>query len=117
MLILMLARGFISFNDSLSGAGSFIGGLEDTLSYMLYATILIASKKQNTFGMRICGLIVVDKDMQRLSLARSFWRIVSMFIVAMFTLCLGFLVIAFRKDKRGLHDMMAGTYVLRGKRS
>ena len=34
------------------------------------------------------------------------------YIVSTFTLLIGFIMVAFRKDKRGLHDLLAGTCVV-----
>ncbi len=65
-------------------------------------------------GKMALGLKVVMFDSgERLSYGRAFLQEVigKMFINSM-TMGIGFLIAAFREDKRGLHDLIAGTQVL-----
>ena len=79
---------------------------------IIYTVTLVASKKQSTFAMRWFNLIIVDKNMQRLSLWHSFGRCVVSGLVNFFTGGLGYLTALFREDKRGLHDIICETYVI-----
>jgi uncharacterized RDD family membrane protein YckC len=90
----------------------FDGNLWGLIIGIIYTVKLVASEKKSTFAMRFFNLIIVDKNMQRLTLGHSFGRWAAMLFVCIFTLCLGFLTIIFRQDKRGLHDIIAGTYVI-----
>jgi uncharacterized RDD family membrane protein YckC len=62
--------------------------------------------------MRLFNLAIVDQNLQTLSLWHSVGRYFTIALVAIFTLCLGFLTVFFRKDRRGLHDIIANTYVI-----
>ncbi len=64
-----------------------------------------------TPGMRLLGLRVIDSYGRAPSPIRAAARIVGTIASAM-TFGLGFLWIGFDRDKRGLHDWIAGTYVV-----
>jgi uncharacterized RDD family membrane protein YckC len=71
--------------------------------------------KCQTLGRRILGLTVVNQAGQEV----SFWRgalreIIGKFVSAIFFL-LGYIWVAFDRDKQGWHDKIAGTYVIRRK--
>ena len=71
------------------------------------------SKYGTTLGKRIFGLYVVDDQTGRApTMGKAFLRLVG-YIVDGFTFYIGFLMIAFTADKRGLHDMIAKTHVIK----
>jgi len=71
------------------------------------------SKYGTTLGKRIFGLYVVDDETGRApTMGKAFLRLVG-YIVDGFTFYIGFLMIAFTADKRGLHDMIAKTHVIK----
>jgi len=78
------------------------------------AYILIGwSKYGTTIGKRIFGLYVVDDQTGRApTMGKAFLRLVG-YIIDGFTFYIGFLMIAFTADKRGLHDMIAKTHVIK----
>jgi uncharacterized RDD family membrane protein YckC len=59
-------------------------------------------------GEALVGLRVVDDAGARLSSRRAFWRAV----LAVFTLGLGIVVVAFSKRNRSLYDMVSGSSVV-----
>jgi len=63
--------------------------------------------------MKICGLRLLDWR-QRLPIgySRAILRLAASFVTVL-TLGLGFLLIAVRKDRKSLHDLLAGTMVVR----
>lgn len=65
-----------------------------------------------TIGMRIMKIKVIDIYGDPPSPRRSVARCTAYFASAA-TLFLGFLWVGFDREKRGLHDWMAGTYVIR----
>jgi len=85
--------------------------LVSTVVGVLYAPILI-SLYSTTVGKRPFDLYVVRVDGGRCSFWRAFGRELAKFISAII-LFVGFFMIAFRKDKRGLHDLIAGTVVVK----
>jgi uncharacterized RDD family membrane protein YckC len=73
-----------------------------------------SSGMQATLGQKICGLRVVSAtDFGKISFARAVGRFFGMCLSALI-LFIGFLMIAFTERKQGLHDMLAGTYVVKG---
>jgi uncharacterized RDD family membrane protein YckC len=87
-------------------------GLALSLAVLLYYPILESSVHQGTLGKKACGLFVTDSQGRRISFGRAVLRYVAKFISAL-TLGLGFVLIAFSARKRGLHDLMVDTLVLR----
>jgi len=76
----------------------------------LYYSTLTASNIQGTIGKKLMHIQVVDTNLQRLSLKHSFGRYLSYYF-SYITLGFGFIMIIFTKNKTGLHDKIAKTYV------
>ncbi len=77
----------------------------------LYFALFQSSKYMATPGKMLFGLIVVDKEYNRLSFAKATGRFFAT-LVSTIILFIGFIMAAFTNKKRALHDMMAGTYVI-----
>lgn len=77
----------------------------------LYHTGLECSSWQGTPGKKVLGLAVTDLNGRRIGFGRAnarFWsKILSGFMY------IGFIMIGFTDRKQGLHDMIAGTLVVR----
>ena len=78
----------------------------------LYEALLTSSSWQGTIGKRVLHLKVVDEAGNRISFGRSTGRFFAKILSSMF-FCIGFIMIGFTERKTGLHDMLAGTKVLR----
>lgn len=78
---------------------------------VIYLYVFQATLGQ-TAGMRVMRLRVIDVYGQRPSIARAGLRTAG-YLAGFATLLLGFLWIGFDAEKRGLHDWIAGTYVIR----
>ncbi len=78
----------------------------------LYEALLTSSPWQGTIGKRVLRLKVVDEAGNRISFGRATGRFFAKILSSMF-FCIGFIMIAFTERKTGLHDMLAGTKVLR----
>jgi len=76
-----------------------------------YSSVLI-TLWGTTVGKRAFDLYVLRRDGARCGLWQAFGRQVAS-IVSILVVGIGYLMIAFRADKRGLHDLMAGTAVIR----
>ncbi|OEF99580.1 hypothetical protein BHF71_08515 [Vulcanibacillus modesticaldus] len=77
----------------------------------LYYAVLESSRIQATLGKKVLQLIVVDIYNNRISFARASARYWSKVISAAILL-IGFFMAGFTKEKRALHDIIAGTYVI-----
>ena len=65
-----------------------------------------------TPGKKILGIRVVDMETKGdIDLNQSITRYVA-YLLSALTLFIGFFMIAFRKDKRGLHDLLSDTCVI-----
>jgi len=82
------------------------------ITLFVYMTFMLAMKRKSTYGLSAIEAIVVNKDMDNLSFLHSFFRSIITILVGIFTLGIGFLTMLFRRDKRGLHDIIAKTYVI-----
>ncbi len=65
-----------------------------------------------TVGKLLLGLYVVRHDGSKVGFGRALARWLCYFL-SLLTLGIGFLMIAFRKDKRGLHDLICDTIVVK----
>lgn len=65
-----------------------------------------------TPGKKLVHIKIVDaKTLEEIDNKQAITRSLG-YIVSTFVLFIGFLMVAFRKDKRGLHDLLAGTVVI-----
>ncbi len=80
----------------------------------LYFALLESSERGATVGKMAMGLRVVTDQGQRLSFLNATGRYFAKIISALI-LCIGFIMIAFTDRKRGLHDMIAGTLVIKSR--
>ena len=78
----------------------------------LYFALMESSQRGATLGKMAVGLRVVTEQGQRLSFANATGRYFAKFISAII-LGIGFLMVAFTDRKRGLHDMIANTLVVK----
>lgn len=79
-----------------------------------YFAFFESSEKQATLGKMALGIIVTDLQGERISFARAVGRYFSK-IVSALILLIGFMMAGFTEKKQALHDMMAGTLVVRKK--
>ena len=88
--------------------------LQMTIAFLilLYDTAFIALRGA-TPGKQLFGLYVVRADGSRIGWGRALARHLLTALTLNFTLGLGFLVVALHPDKRGLHDLICDTVVVR----
>ncbi len=79
-----------------------------------YEAFLTSSEWQGTVGKRVLGLKVTDLNGNRISLARATGRFFAKLLS--FAICyVGVIMVAFTERKQGLHDIIAGTLVWKGR--
>ncbi len=83
------------------------------LIWIFYSIIMDASKYQGTYGKINMKIKVVDENGNRITLAKSIIRNLSK-ILSYIVLMLGFIWVLFNKERRGWHDMIANTYIIKG---
>ena len=78
----------------------------------LYEALLTSSSWQGTIGKRVLRLKVVDEAGNRIGFGRATGRFFAKILSSMF-FCIGFIMVGFTERKRGLHDMLAATVVMK----
>ncbi len=81
------------------------------LLYILYLSIMESSRYQGGLGKRMIGAIVIDANGNRISFTKALIR--NLLKILSLVSILGVLLIGFDKRKRGLHDIICNTYVVR----
>lgn len=82
------------------------------LIHFLYFVLQDSGESQGTIGKNLMGMKIYNGNGERISIARAALRYFAQ-IVSGLTLFLGYLMAAFTERKQGLHDMIAGTYVIK----
>ncbi|WP_059042131.1 RDD family protein [Paenibacillus rubinfantis] len=78
---------------------------------LLYFVILPATAWQGTVGKLAVGAKIVDANGDRISVLRSLCRYFAQILSAL-VLFIGYIMIAFSAEKRGLHDWICDTFVI-----
>lgn len=78
----------------------------------LYDALLTSSSWQGTVGKRVLQLKVTDELGNRIGFGRATGRFFAKILSSLF-FCIGFIMVGLTDRKRGLHDMLAGTVVMR----
>jgi uncharacterized RDD family membrane protein YckC len=78
----------------------------------LYEALMESSSYQATLGKMIFGMKVTDLNGNRISFERATGRHFAKWLSAM-VLFIGYIMVGFTERKQGLHDLLAGTVVLR----
>ena len=115
LLTIMIAMFTAGYGASINGAGG------DALIWIVVLLSLILYRAigwsiwSTTVGKHIFNLYVVRTDGSKIGFWRAFARCLC-YAVSELPLMLGFLMAAFRRDKRGLHDLICDTAVVRRRR-
>jgi uncharacterized RDD family membrane protein YckC len=78
----------------------------------LYYALMESSAKQATLGKLALSLRVTDMSGNRLSFGRASGRYFGK-IISGLIMCIGYMMAGFTQQKQALHDIMAGTLVVR----
>ncbi len=108
-----------------AGSGKNVGAMNATASFLqivnglvglimgwLYHAFLESSEWQGTLGKKWCGLRVCDSQGERLTFVKATIRYVSKFISGA-PCWMGYFMAAFTQKKQALHDIIAGTLVVK----
>ncbi len=80
--------------------------------HWLYYSLLESSAWQATLGKKALGLEVTDLDGNRISFGRATGRFFAK-IISSLILFIGYIMAGFTEKKQALHDILAGTLVIR----
>ena len=96
----------------LAGDSTLIGALGLTLAIACLYSLIFHISMGRTIGMGALKLRIIDVYGDEPSTNRALARTAG-YVLAVASLGLGFIWIAFDSEKRGLHDWLAGTYVVK----
>lgn len=122
----ILVVGVVAFATLLArafGDGRRGGGLLLTTGYLVALGVgflnfvVVTAFSGRTVGKWVAGLRIERRDGVALSFGRALLRHLVGYPLTLLTLGLGFLVAAFSSEGRALHDFVAGTVVVRGRRT
>jgi uncharacterized RDD family membrane protein YckC len=82
------------------------------IAYGLYIVLPTSSRRMATPGMRAVGIVVTDLRGERLSFLRALGRFFASYL-SIYTFGIGFVIQRFTKRRQTLHDLVAGTVVLK----
>lgn len=78
----------------------------------LYFALFESSAKQATPGKMALGLMVTDGNARRIGFLRALWRYLARWFSSL-VFGIGFMMAGWTRQKRALHDYLAGTFVIR----
>lgn len=112
LLILVPVMGNESQMAAANITAVFVNGLFSMIATIIYYVLMESSKKQATIGKMVFGIKVVDENGGRISVGRAIGRYFSKYLSGMI-FYVGYIMAAFTKEKRALHDFIAKTYVVK----
>jgi uncharacterized RDD family membrane protein YckC len=108
LLARMMGGGARSSGDATEAMGLLIA-----LGVGLLNFVLLTAWRGQTIGKWATGLRIMQRDGREMGVARSLLRHLVGYPLSLLTLGLGFLIAAFNSNGRTLHDVIAGTVVVR----
>jgi uncharacterized RDD family membrane protein YckC len=112
-LVLVLVALFSKRSPDQSGGLSALDVLLPSVIGVIYMATLWSSSLQATLGQRMCSLEVIHAiHGDKISFMRGLGRALAM-VLSGVLFGLGYLMVAFTERKRGLHDIIAGTCVVK----
>ena len=78
---------------------------------LFYYIYLPSTRLMGTFGKNILCLVIVDTDGNRIGKGKSLLRFIG-WIISSIILYIGHIMCGFTENKKGLHDMIASTFVV-----
>jgi len=91
----------------------FLGMIFFVLLQWLYFAGLESSARQATIGKSVMSLRVTNLEGSRLSFGHATGRFFAKIVSGMVPLAIGYIMAAFTERKQALHDLIAGTLVLK----
>jgi uncharacterized RDD family membrane protein YckC len=91
----------------------FLGILVFLILNWLYFAGMESSERQATFGKSVMSLRVTNYEGQRISFGHATGRFFAKIVSGMVPLAIGYIMAAFTEKKQALHDLIAGTLVLK----
>ncbi len=88
-----------------------LGIIVNIVGLWLYFALQESSERQATIGKRAMNIYVTDEQGRRITFGQATGRHFSKILSSI--LCIGYIMVGVTQKKQGLHDMIAGTLVMR----
>lgn len=98
--------------ETIQALAGFLGNIIGIVLNWLYYTLLESSSKMATLGKMAIGIVVTDPNNNRMTFGKANGRYWGKIISAII-LFIGFIMAGFTQKKQALHDIMAGTLVVK----
>ncbi len=105
------------FGDGRSGGLLLTVGYLTALGVAFLNLVVVAGFSGRTIGKWVAGLRIERRDGEPLSFGRALMRHLVGYPLTILTLGIGFLIAAFNSEGRALHDLLAGTVLVRSRRT
>ncbi|WP_406699549.1 RDD family protein [Singulisphaera sp. Ch08] len=121
-LIVFVINFVVGFSIQLLGAaakldpaiGALVSSLLSIVIQICYYPLMVSSEKQASYGKIMMGLKVTDLAGRRISFGRALGREFAKILSAIIFM-IGYIMAAFTERKQALHDMIAGTLVVKAR--
>jgi uncharacterized RDD family membrane protein YckC len=116
VILLAIVNSIITavLGNAAGSGGSSIAAILAIIINWGYFSYMESSASQATLGKMLLGIKVTDLDGNRISFGKALLRTVAK-ILSSVILLIGYIMAAFTARKQALHDMIAGTLVVKGK--
>jgi len=111
-IVIMVAAVLILLPFSFSESLAMLGGVVFIVFFSGYFVVMHSSALQATLGKLLLGVKVTDREGNRISIGRSLGRFLGLFVSSLI-LGVGYLLAGITERRQALHDMIAGTQVVR----
>jgi uncharacterized RDD family membrane protein YckC len=101
-----------STQQSIEVTAGLVGRLLSIVMTWLYFAMMESSSRQATLGKMALGLVVTDMNGARISFGRATGRHFAK-IISVLTIFIGYMMAGFTERRQGLHDILAGTLVIK----
>ena len=106
----------VSFGGAvLFGTAHLVGGLASLFLPWIYEAAMLSSTRQATVGKMVLGIVVTDLEGHGISFARATGRHFAKYLSGLI-LGIGFFMAPFTQRRQALHDLIADTLVIEGRR-
>ena len=105
-------RSFSALSPEMANSMLPIAELSGVIISWFYSALMESSIHQATLGKILVGIRVTDLDGRQISFSQATGRHFGKYLSGLI-LCIGFLMAAFTEKKQALHDILAGTLVVR----
>jgi uncharacterized RDD family membrane protein YckC len=111
-IVVLVAAAFLLLPFSFTESFAWIGSLAVLVFFLAYFIMMNSSGLQATIGKLVLGVKVTDGQGNRIGTGRSAGRFLGTFVSSL-VLGVGYLLAGWTERRQALHDMIAGTLVVR----